>query len=136
EERRDNDLGEARVPAVRRVERALADEPVLSALGLEDPVRVLAPDRQRRRLDPVLLPRALVDHLGLEAALLGPAEVHAQEDLRPVLRVGAAGVGLDRDDRVAAVVLAREERVLLQARELGLYLAQRRFEILLCERPC
>src|SRR5919109_640136 len=70
-------------------------------LSLEDPVRILAADREGRGLDPVLLPRALVDHLGLEAALLGPAEVHAQEDLGPVLRVGAAGVGLDGDDRVA-----------------------------------
>ncbi len=49
----------------------------------------------------------------LKPALLGPAEVHAQQDLGPVLRVGAARVRLDRDDRVSRVVLAGEERVLL-----------------------
>ena len=101
EQRRDDHLREARVAAVRLVERALADEPVLAALGLEDPVGVLAAERERRRLDPVLLARARLDHLGLEAAVVGPAQVHPQEDLGPVLRVGAARVGLDRHDRVA-----------------------------------
>src|ERR671929_1793921 len=74
EERRDDDLREARVSTVRGVERAEADKPMLAALGLEDPVCVLAADRERRGLDSVLLPRARLDHLGLEAALLGPAE--------------------------------------------------------------
>ena len=119
EQRRDDHLREARVTAMRGVERREAHEPVLAAFGLEDPVRVLALDGERRGLDPVLLARADVEHLGLEAALRGPAQVHAQQDLRPVLRVGAARVGLDRDDRVAAVVLAAEERVLLQALELA-----------------
>src|SRR4029077_13575266 len=41
------------------------------------------------------------------------------ENLGPVLRVGAAGAGMDRDERVAGVVLAGEERVFLQAGELG-----------------
>ena len=56
--------------------------------------------------------------LGGEAPVLGPAEVHAEQHLGPVLRVGAAGAGVDRDDGVAGVVLAVEERVLLQALEL------------------
>ena len=116
----DDHLGERGVAAVRLVERRQADEPVLAALGLEDPVGVLALDRERRRLEAGLLARARLEQLGLEAAVGGPAEVHAQEHLGPVLRVGAARVGLDRDDRVAAVVLAGEERVLLEAFELGL----------------
>ena len=44
QERADDHLREARVPAVRLVERAQADEPVDAALGLENPVRVLALD--------------------------------------------------------------------------------------------
>jgi hypothetical protein len=43
-----------------------------------------------------------------------------EEDLRPVLRVGAARRGLDRDDGVAGVVFPGEERVLLEAVELAL----------------
>ena len=119
EERRDDDLGEARLAAVGLVERAEADEPVHAALGLEDPVRVLALDREGRRLQPGLLPRRGLDQLGLEPAVGGPALVHAQEHLGPVLGVGAALPGMDRDDRVAGVVLAVEERRLLEPVELA-----------------
>ena len=129
EQRRDDHLREARVPAVRLVERAQAHEAVLAALGLEDPVRVVARDGERRRLDAVLLARARLEHLGLEAAVGGPAQVHAQQDLGPVLRVGAARVGLDRHDRVAGVVLAGEERVLLQPLELAAQRHDRRRDV-------
>ena len=59
----------------------------------------------------------------------GPAQVHAQQHLGPVLRVGAARVGLDRHDRVAAVVLAGEERVLLQPLELAAQRHDRRRDV-------
>ena len=55
--------------------------------------------------------------------LLGPAEVHTEEDLRPVLRVVLLGVGLDRDDRVAAVGRRRDAP---PGARVGLDLAQRR----------
>ena len=42
QERRDDDLRERRVAAMGAVERAQADEPVDAALGLEEPVGVLA----------------------------------------------------------------------------------------------
>ena len=100
-----------------------------AALGLEQAVGVLAARREGRRLQARLLPRARLDQLGLEAAALGPAEVHAQEDLRPVLRVGAAGARVDRDDRVAAVVLAVEERILLEPGELGPQRRERRGDL-------
>jgi hypothetical protein len=40
---------------------------------------------------------------------LGPAEIHAEEHLGPVGRLGAAGARADRDDRRALVVLAAEQ---------------------------
>src|SRR5579864_5375292 len=134
EQRRDDHLREARVAAMRGVERAQTHEAVLAALGLEDAVRVLALDRERRGLDPVLLPRARLEDLGREAAPLGPAQVHAEQDLGPVLRVGAAGVGLDRDDGVTGVVFAGEERVLLQLCQLLLGLVQDGEQLFLGER--
>ena len=57
---------------------------------------------------PGLVAGLQVDHLALEAAALGPAQVHAQQHLGPVLRLGAAGAGMDRDDGVLAIVLAAE----------------------------
>ena len=118
QERRDDDLGEGGVAPVGRVERRLADEPVDAALGLVGAVSVLALDRHRGRLEPRLLARARLDELRLVAAVGRPAQVHPEHHLGPVLRVGAAGAGVDRDDGVASVVLAVEERVLLQPREL------------------
>src|SRR5437588_11674541 len=54
----------------------------------------------------------------MAAAIFGSAQVHAQQHLRPVLRVRTAGARVDREHGVARVVLAREERVLLQPPEL------------------
>ena len=76
--------------------------------ALQVAVRVRPFDRERRVLDPAALARLQVDELGLEAAALGPAQVHAQQHLRPVLRLGAARARMDRDDGVAGVVLAAE----------------------------
>jgi hypothetical protein len=65
------------VATVRLVKRAQADEPVLAALRAEDPVRVLAFDGERGRLQARLFPGARLDQLGLEATMLRPALVHA-----------------------------------------------------------
>ena len=39
---------------------------------------------------------------------LAPAQVHAQQHCRPILRLGAAGTGLDVEERVVGVHLARK----------------------------
>ena len=106
---------------------------MLAALGLEDPVRVLAADGEGGALEARLLARARLEQLDLEAALGGPALVHPQHHLRPVLRVGAARAGLERDDRVAGVVLAVEERRLLEQAELAPERDDRRLDL---RPPC
>jgi len=50
---------------------------------------------------------------------LGPAEVHAQEHLRPVGRLRSAGAGTDREDGRACVVLAREKQLGALPPEVG-----------------
>ena len=65
---------------------------------------------------PGLFARHQVDDLGLETALLAPAQVHAQQHLRPVLRFGAASAGVDGDDGVAVVVRAGERQLELKVR--------------------
>ena len=52
--------------------------------------------------------------------LLGPAQVHAQEHGSPILRVGAAGSGVDGQQSVGSVVLAGKERLSLAPGNLGL----------------
>src|SRR5919108_2671935 len=111
------------MPPVRLIERAQADEAVDTSFSLQDPVGVLALRGEGGGLEPGLLAGARLEQLGLKASALRPAEVHAQQHLRPVLGVGPARARVDRDDRVTRVVLAGEECVLLEPVEL---LAQRR----------
>ena len=59
-------------------------------------------------LTPASSPGLQVDDLPLEASPLRPAEIHAQQHLRPVLRLGAAGAGVNGHDRILGVVLAAE----------------------------
>ena len=100
------------------VERRDADEPVHAAFAREQTERVATLHRERGRAEAGFgAGRHLVDLDG-EAAPLGPAQVHAQEHVGPVLRVGAARAGVDRADRVAVVVLAGEQRAQLQRVEL------------------
>jgi hypothetical protein len=115
--RGDLEPGERRLAAVGRVERRQADEPVHALLRAEEAVGVLARRAERRGLDAGLLPRAGLEQVDLEAALLGPAHLHPQHHLRPVLGVRAARAGVDGDERVAAVVLAREQALLLELDE-------------------
>ena len=63
---------------------------------------------------PASSPGARLQQLDLEAAPLGPAHLHPQHHLGPVLGVGAAGAGVDRDERVAGVVAAGEQPLLLE----------------------
>jgi hypothetical protein len=46
---------------------------------------------------------------------VGPAQIHAQQNFRPILGLGAAGAGMKRNDRIAPIVGAAKD-----VRELGL----------------
>ena len=113
-DRRDLDPGETRLAAMRGVERGQPDQPVDALLAGVQAVRVLALDQEGGGLDPRLLPRRDLQQLDLEAALLGPSHLHPQQHLGPVLSVGPPRPGVDRDERVARVVAAGEEALLLE----------------------
>ena len=87
-------------------------------LGREIAIGVGARDGQRRALDARLFARREVQQLRAVALALGPARVHAQQHLRPVLRLRAAGAGVYGEDGVVAVVRAAEHQPKLQAVEL------------------
>ena len=55
---------------------------------------------------------------------LRPAQVHAQEHLRPVSSVDAAGLGADGDDGVTLVVFARQQRAHLEGVDLFAEIAE------------
>ena len=79
-----------------------------TGFGREQAEGVFAAHRERHALESRLLARLIVDQLALEPAPLGPAQVHAQQHLGPVLRFGAAGARMERHDRILAIVLAAE----------------------------
>ena len=68
----------------------------------------------RDRLDPRLFARQQVEDRHLEAVPLRPPDVHPHQHLGPVLRLGAAGAGVDREQRVAAVLGALEHGLELE----------------------
>src|ERR671916_607083 len=103
------DGGEARVPPAARVERADPDEPVHAPLRREQPEGVLALYGEGGALDAGLLPLGVLDDLQPEPPPLGPPPVHPREHLGPVLRIDPAGPRVYGEDRVALVVVPREE---------------------------
>ena len=104
----DPDRAEAGVTPRRAVIRAYTYQPVDAALGLGIAIGVLALDQQRRALDPGLVARGIFDRLDLEPAPFGPARIHAQQHLGPVLALGPAGTGIDLQIGIGAIRLARQ----------------------------
>ena len=73
-------------------------------------VGVVALDLDGGGLDAGLFAVLIVEQRILIAVAVGPHGVHAVEHLRPVLRLGAAGTGVERQNGVVRVVLAGEQR--------------------------
>ena len=117
------------MPPGRLIERRDAHEAVNARLGQEQAVGIVAFDGDRGALDAGFVTGLAVDHLAGEAAALGPAEVHAQQHLRPVLRLGPAGARMNRDDGVALIVLAAEHLANLGAFDLLAQLGQTRLHV-------
>ena len=69
-------------------------------------------------LSPAPSPGCEIEHRGAKALALSPAQVHAQQHLRPVLRFGAARAGLDGHDGIQAVAFAGEQRGGLEFRDV------------------
>ena len=105
----DVDRGERGVAAGRLVERRDAHEPVDAGFGRHQAERVVAADGEGGALEARLVARLVVHDLAAEAAALGPAQVHPEEHLGPVLRLGAARARVDGDDGVLLIVLAAQE---------------------------
>jgi len=117
------------VPPGGRVEGADPDQPVDAVLDRQVPVGVLALHQHGHALDAGLVAGLDVGDVPLVAALLAETKVHPQQHLGPVLALGAAGPGVDRQDGVGAVVLAAEHLLELGGLDQGLKRPQRRLEV-------
>ena len=97
-----------------------------AAFGLQPAISVGAIDPDCRGFEPGLLAAALFEPLDLVAAGLGPADIHPQQHLCPILRLGAAGTGMHFEIAVVAIGLARQQALQLTSSRLGAQLLERR----------
>ena len=96
------------VPAITRVEGRLAHQSVHAGLGAQPAIGVLANDVHGRTFYTRDFASGSLDDFSLEFVRLGPAQIHPEEHFRPVLRLGAAGAGLDVEVRVVGIHFAGE----------------------------
>ncbi len=109
-----------------RIERRDAHQAMDAALGLEPAIGVGTADPDRRRFEAGLLAAALFEPLDLVAVRFGPARIHAQQHLGPILRLGAAGPGMNLEIAIVAVGLARQQALELAPGRLGAQLFEAR----------
>ena len=96
---------------------------------LQPAIGVVAGDLDGGGFDAGLFALGFLEIFDLEAVLLGPARVHAQQHLRPVLALGAAGAGMDFEIGIELVGLARQQRLQLAPRDFVLQVLQRLFGV-------
>ena len=82
-------------------------------------VGVIADDRHRRPLDACFVAGLQIDDVALEPAAFRPPQIHPQQHLRPVLRLGPPRARVDAHDRVLEIVLAAEHLLRLAGIDLG-----------------
>ena len=116
-ERRDDHLREGRVPTMRGVERRESHEAVDSPLGLQRPVGVLAADGDGGRLEPGFLARARLREPRSRTRGRPSSGGTCGGACRPSPARPSPRYPRHLEDRVARVVLAREERVLFEPTE-------------------
>ena len=90
------------------VERRYSYQPVNAAFGLQVTVSEWAFNPHGHALYAGFFSGQQLYDRSLELVSLGEAQVHAQQDLGPVLAFGAAGTGVNSDIGVTVIVLAAE----------------------------
>ena len=114
---RDVDRGETRLPLAFGVEGADPHEAVNAVLALEIAVGHRAADGDRGAVDAGHFVVLAVQQFGRVVVIAGPGRVHPQEHLGPVVGVGAAVAGVDRQQGRIVVQRAVQERLRLQVVE-------------------
>ncbi len=120
----DEDRSERGMPPGVGIERRNSHQPVHADFGLQQPVRILAIDFESHRFDAGAFAFQAVGNHGVQTLALGPAQVHAQQHLRPILAFGAARAWVDDHHGVAPVVFAGEQHLgfeLVQQFGIGLH---------------
>ena len=68
--------------------------------------------------DAGLITRQQVIHFGFKSPAFGKTQIHAQQYLRPILGLSAAGAGMNSDEGIFIVVFAAQHHLQLQATQI------------------
>jgi len=109
------------MPAVAGIERRFAHQAMHAGLGAQPAEGIRPFDAYRGALDADDFTVGLFDKLGLETAPLRPAQIHAQQHGRPILRLGAAGSGLNFEEGVVGIHLTRKHAPELKLADLAFH---------------
>ena len=108
--RRHEHAGKRSMATLGLIERRDTHQAVHANFADQQPISVIAGDGKGCRLQPCLLGCLIFVQVSLKALTFCPAQVHAQQHLRPVLRFSSACARMDGDDGVAHIILAGEQR--------------------------
>jgi hypothetical protein len=116
--RGDEHRGKRGMPAVAGVERRLAHEPVYAGFGAQPAIGMVTAHVHRRALDPGHLAGRHLEQFRIKSHQLGIHQVHAQQHLGPVLRLGAALPRVDVDEGIVFVHRAGKHAAELELGDL------------------
>ncbi len=95
--------GKRGVPSFVGIKRRDAHEPVHPFFALQIPVNHIAFNTQSRAFDAGPLTGEDIQNLDLAVMIIAPAGVHPKKHIGPVTGFGAAGAGVDAQDRVVFI---------------------------------
>ena len=109
------------MPARSGIERRDTYQAVHTDLALQHAKGIFAIHFERNRFDSSAFPFQAIRHIHLHAISFSPAQVHAEQHLRPILAFRAARTGVHGNYGIARIVLTRKQHGVFQ-------LAQRRLK--------
>src|SRR5579875_431613 len=110
--------------AMRGIERRKAYQSMRANLRAEVAVGVAPANLDGNALYPRFLTLVVLINLGTEFVAFGPAQVHTQQHLGPILRIYTTAARVNTHDRVACIVFTVEHERELQLLDILLDIPQ------------
>lgn len=109
------------------VKRRNANQTMNAAFRFQPAVSIMAADPDNRGFNAGFFAVALFQQFDFVIVLFCPTGIHTQQDIRPILRFGAAGAGVQFQKGIVAVRFAAEQRFQFAFLDLTAQIFQRGF---------
>ena len=103
---------------VAGIEGGFAHQPMDTGFGTQPAVSVFAGYVNSRTFNARDFAGRCFDNLGLETVRFGPAQVHAQQHLGPVLRLGSTGTRLNIEEGIMCIHFTGEHAAKFQSGDI------------------